>query len=311
MINVALIGYGTVNSGFREIFEEKRCEIEEAVDDQIKIKKIVVKHPEKHKDIEDLLVDRIGDIINDEEIDLVIEATGEVGPIEEDIKKLLEKKNLITSNKALVSRNFEKFEAIAKKYKRKFRFDAAVGGAVPTIENLYTIRTLNDVKKVSGIFNGSCNFVLSKMEEGIDFDTAVKEAQKLGFAELDPSNDIDGLDSMRKLRLAASILFNKSIKEENIDLEGIRKITNEDIEEAKANKQRYKLIAYGDDEGAYRVRPELVDIDSNFGKIKDNENIFQIETSNAKILTFIGPGAGKRETGFAILNDFLNIYGIR
>lgn len=311
MINIALLGYGVVNTGLVEILEEKKDDIKKAIGDDFKISKILVKNPDKHQDIKNLLVKDISEIVEDDTIDLVIEATGEVEEIGEDIKKILASKNLISSNKALVSRYFEDLEEISQKNKTKLRFDAAVGGATPLIETLYTIRTLNDVKKFEGIVNGSCNFILSKMEEGEDFDTALKKAQDLGFAEADPSDDIEGFDSLRKLRIVASILFKKPIKEEEISLEGITKITKKDVERASEDNKRYKLIAYADNEGRYEIRPRLVEKDSNFGTIKDNENIFEIDCTNAKKLTFKAPGAGKRETGFAVLNDFLSIFSKR
>lgn len=308
MIKIGLLGYGTVNTGVAEILKEKNAQIEKAIGDKVEIKKVLVKNKDKHKDIENLLVDDINEIIEDDEIDLVIEATGEVSAIGDDIKKILTTKNLISSNKALVSRYYEDLCKIAKENNRKLRFDAAVGGAVPLIETLYTIRTLNDVKKVSGIFNGSCNFILSKMEEGEEFEDALKKAQELGFAELDPTDDVEGFDTLRKLRLVASILFDKKITEDLIKVQGITEITKDDVKKASENNKRYKLIAYADSEGLYEIKPVLVDKDSNFGRIKDNENIFEVETNNAKTLTFKGPGAGKRETGFAVLNDFLSIY---
>lgn len=309
MINIGLIGFGVVNSGVYEIFEEQRAKIEKAIGDEFKISKILVKNKKNHKNIENLLAHDISELVDDENIDLIIEATGKVDEIIGDIKKILENKNLISSNKALISKYFEDLLEISKTSKKKLKFDSAVGGAIPIIENLYKIKTLNDVEEIKGIFNGSCNFILSKMEEGDDFNSALKKAQELGFAESDPTDDIDGLDSMRKLRIVSTILFEKEIKEEDISLEGIRNIRKKDIEKAKKNGKKYKLIAYANCKGVYKVRPELVDENSNFGLIKDNENIFQIKTSNAKNLIFQGAGAGKRETAFSVLNDFLEIYG--
>lgn len=308
MIKIGLLGFGVVNSGVYEIFEERRKYIEEAIEDEFSIEKILVKNPKKHSDIKDLLVDNISEIIDDDSIDLVIEATGEVEAIEDDIKKILSKKNLISTNKALISKNFEEFNRIKKENKTKLRFDASVGGAIPVIENLYTISILDEVEEISGIFNGSCNFILSKMEEGYSFKDALEKAQDLGFAEADPKDDIEGFDSLRKLRIAASILFRKEIKEEDIDLEGITKIKKDHVKKASERGLRYKLIAYANKDGIYQVRPELLEKNSLFGSIKDNENIFQIKSSNSKDLILKGRGAGKRETGFSVLNDFLKIY---
>ena len=309
MINIALIGFGIVNSGVYEIFEEKREDIEKAINDKFEINKILVKNKEKHKDVKNLLLNDISQIIDDENIDLVIEATGKTDEIIDDIKKILKSKNLISSNKALISKYFEDLNKISKTYKKKLKFDSAVGGAIPLIENLYPIKILNDVEKISGIFNGSSNFILSKMQEGLDFKSALKIAQDLGYAESDPSDDIDGIDSMRKLKIVSTILFGKNIKEDMIEVHGIRNITNNDIKKAKSIGKTYKLIAYADKDGLYKVSPEIIDKNSIFAMVNNNENIFEIKSSNAKTLTFKGSGAGKRETAFAVLNDFLKIYG--
>lgn len=308
MIKIGLLGFGVVNSGVYEIFEEKRENIEKATGEKFVIEKILVKTPQNHPDIKDLLVKDISEIVNDMSIDLVIEATGEVDPIENDIKKILSSKNLISSNKALISKDFEDLNKIARENKTYLKFDGAVGGAIPIIENLYTISILDDVEEISGIFNGSCNFILSKMEEGYDFEKALKKAQELGFAEANPKADIEGYDSLRKLRIVSSILFRKEIKENDIKREGITNISKEDIENAKKRGLKYKLISYANKDGIYKVKSELVDANSIFGNTNDNENIFQIKSSNAKNLIFKGMGAGKRETAFAILNDFLKIY---
>lgn len=309
MINIALIGFGVVNSGVYEIFEEKREDIEKAINDKFEINKILVKNKEKHKDVKNLLLNDISEIIDDENIDLVIEATGKTDEIIDDIKKILKSKNLISSNKALISKYFEDLNKISKTYKTKLKFDSAVGGAIPLIENLYPIKILNDVEKISGIFNGSSNFILSKMQEGLDFKSALKIAQDLGYAESDPSDDIDGIDSMRKLKIVSTILFGKNIKENMIEVHGIRNITNNDIKKANSIGKTYKLIAYADKDGLYKVSPEIIDKNSIFAMVNNNENIFEIKSSNAKTLTFKGSGAGKRETAFAVLNDFLKIYG--
>lgn len=309
MINIALIGFGIVNSGVYEIFEEKREDIEKAINDKFEINKILVKNKEKHKDVKNLLLNDISQIIDDENIDLVIEATGKTDEIIDDIKKILKSKNLISSNKALISKYFEDLNKISKTYKKKLKFDSAVGGAIPLIENLYPIKILNDVEKISGIFNGSSNFILSKMQEGLDFKSALKIAQDLGYAESDPSDDIDGIDSMRKLKIVSTILFGKNIKEDMIEVHGIRNITNNDIKKAKSIGKTYKLIAYADKDGLYKVSPEIIDKNSIFAMVNNNENIFEIKSSNAKTLTFKCSGAGKRETAFAVLNDFLKIYG--
>ncbi|RLK62704.1 homoserine dehydrogenase [Atopobacter sp. AH10] len=308
MIHLALLGFGTVNAAVYTILEERHEEFVQAFKDEFVVKKILVRRQEAHPEVKELLTTDIKEITEDPEIDVLIEATGAVDEIYEDIKEALKSKHVITANKALVSKYYEELVAFAEKSGKSLQFEAAVAGAVPVINQLKKIATVNAIEEVVGVLNGSCNFILSQMEEGKTFDEALKEAQALGFAEADPSADVDGLDTQRKLRLLATILFNKAIKEEDIEVEGIRQVTAKDIEQAKKEGQRYKLVARATSQGSYSVSPERVDKNSDLGLLINGENAVIVKTSNAKDLIFKGPGAGGRPTASAILLDLLRLF---
>lgn len=315
VLNIAILGFGTVGRATYEILEEKKSEIEKIIKREIKLKKILVRDLQKYSSEKnfEIFTDKIEEIIADDEIELIIELTGEVDKMIEPMKTALSKrKNIITANKALVSKYMEELEEISKKYDSKIRYEAAVAGGIPIIYPLEKIVALNDVESIEGVLNGTCNFILSKMEEKKSYEEALKEAQRIGFAESDPTADVKGFDTMRKLRILSTIAFGKSVKEEEISLEGITEIKLPDIEKAAQKNMRYKLLASAKiEKGKIRasVKPTEISKDSIIGSLKGGENAVIIKASNVGELVFKGLGAGGRPTAFSVLSDFLNIYG--
>lgn len=309
MIGIGFLGFGTVGRSTYEILTNRKFEIEKYLGKDVVIRKIIVRDPSKYDEIEDIISTDIMDLINDEDIDVIIEATGQVDEIVDYIEAAIKgKKNIISANKALISKYYERLHSLSKQNKTELKYEASVGGGIPIISQLDNIRILNEVNQISGVLNGTCNFILSKMETGSSYEESLKEAQKLGYAEADPSADVSGLDSLRKLRILSSRVFNKAIKENEIDLCGITEIEKEEIEKAKLDGKKYKLIARADKYGNYKVGPELVDEESIFGGLVGGENAIIINGSNTGDLIFKGPGAGGKETAFSILSDFLSIY---
>lgn len=314
MINIGILGFGTVGRATYEILMEQKEEIENIIQDRISVRKILVRNLKKYKKEEafHLFTDNIDEIVNDYKIDVIIELTGDVDNIYKPFTKAIKsRKNIITANKALVSKYMEELTELARKMDVKLRYEAAVAGAVPIIASIEKMAVLNDIESIEGVLNGSCNFILSKLEEGYDYDTALKEAQNLGFAEADPSEDVLGYDTMRKLRILSTIAFKESIKEEDISLEGINNIKSEDIENAKAKNKRIKLVGKAYKAGekiVASVEPTLVDIDSILGKLDGGENAIIVNCSNAQELALKGLGAGGRPTAFSVLSDFISIY---
>lgn len=316
MINIGLLGFGAVGTGVYEIFNEEREKIQKAIGEEFNIKKILVRNLEKRAYFKDfsLLTKDIEDIINDPEIDLIIEVTGDVEEIYPKILKAIRsQKNIITANKALVSKYYEDLLRVARDNKIKFLFDSAVGGTIPILEALKNITIGNEVESVLGVLNGTCNFILSKMEEGLSYDEALEIAKDLGFAEADPSADVDGHDTLRKLRILSTIAFNESVFEDEISLEGISKISLEDVKNLSKENKRYKLIGRAKKENGKiiaSVRPEIVEKTSMVGTLFGGENIIIVKGNNCGEISFKGLGAGPRPTGYSIIGDFLNIYKV-
>lgn len=309
MINIGFLGFGTVGRATYEILNERKEIIEKAINNKFEVKKILVRDVNKYKDISQLITTNISDLVDDKDIDLLIEVTGEVdGLIREIEKALYNKKNIITANKALVSKYFGRLHTLSKENNTKFKYEASVGGAIPIISQIDKIITLNDVKEISGVLNGTCNFILSEMEKGNSYEDSLKKAQELGFAEANPSADVDGIDTKRKLRILSTLFFDNSIIEEDIECKGITNLTIEDIFNASKENKRYKLIAKANKFGEYSVKPELVDKNSILGSLVNGENAIIIKTSNAKDIILKGMGAGGRETAYSVLSDFLDMY---
>lgn len=314
MINIGLLGCGTVGNGVLEILNERKKSLQNLLGEEIGVKKVLVRNLENYKDRDDfhLFTDNLYDIIDDEDIETIIEVTGDVDEIFQGVIKAMEnQKNIVTANKALVSKYMEELIDFSDQYDVKFLYDAAVAGAVPIIETVKNIAELNEVKSIKGVLNGTCNFILSSMEEGNDYESALLEAQRIGFAEADPTNDVEGFDTMRKLRILSTLGFKEKVGEEDISLQGITKISIEDIQKLDKENKRYKLVASAYKENGRiiaKVEPTIVEKDSVLGGLIKGENAILIEGDNCGELVFKGAGAGGRPTAFAILTDVLNIY---
>ena len=214
MINLGLLGCGTVGSGVLEIFKERKEILEKYLGEPIAIKKVLVRNLENYKDRDDfhIFTDDIYSIIDDEEIETIIEVTGNIDKIFPAMLRAMEnQKNIVTANKAMISKHMEELIEYANHHDVKFYYDAAVAGAVPIIESIKNIANLNEVKSIKGVLNGTCNFILSSMEEGKDYKSALQEAQDIGFAEADPTDDVEGFDTMRKLRILSTLAFKEKV----------------------------------------------------------------------------------------------------
>lgn len=314
MIKIGLLGFGTVGKASYEIIQEQKSEIKEYLGQDVEVVKVLVRDLEKYKDEKDyeIFTEDVNEIIEDPEIDVIMELAGGAGEVVEYWKKAIKaKKNIITANKDLLSRHYEEMMELAAENDVKIRYEAAVAGTIPVIAPMEKIAALNEVESVQGVLNGTCNFILSKMEDGGDYDSALKEAQDVGFAEADPSADVDGYDTMRKIRILATMAFKEPVKEEDIELEGISKIKPEDIEAAKAKDMRYKLVAEAkreDGEIKASVKLREVPINSILGGLDGGENAVIIQCSNAQEIVLRGLGAGGRPTGFSVVSDLLTMY---
>lgn len=314
MINIGLLGFGTVGQGVFNILSKKREELEMVLGDEILIKKILVKNLEKKRDIdldqERLTLDPLA-ITEDAAIDVVVEVTGDVRLSYKLIKRSLENgKHVVTANKAVVSAYFEELSYLAEKHEVYFLYEASVGGGIPVLKPLKDQIQFNSINRVQGILNGTCNYILTKMtDEGLDYDEVLKEAQELGYAEADPAADVEGLDTMRKLRILSSLALGGSITEDDIVFSGIDKISAVDIGLLAKKNRRVKLIGeaiMGEDGYSALVWPKALSESSPLKNVDGAFNSVLIEGDLSNTLNFYGPGAGMYPTANAIWTDIID-----
>ncbi|MDO5719082.1 MAG: homoserine dehydrogenase [Tissierellia bacterium] len=314
-VHLGVLGYGTVGQGVAKIIQERYEQFKEMIDVDIEIKKVLVRDLSKEREIkldEKVFTLDYKEITENDEIDIVIELTGEIDKAYDMIVSALNNgKDVVTANKAVVSKYFEEFTCIAKEKDLNFLYEASVGGGIPIIKPLYDIVKLNRVKRVRGIMNGTCNYILSKMtEEGSGYLDVLKEAQELGYAEADPSSDVNGDDTLRKLRILSTIAFKQPIIEDEILMDGISKIKASDIKLLEKNGRVIKLI--GDtwnEDGTIKsiVQPVAVFKGSYFSSVNGAFNSITVEGDMVGELKFYGSGAGMLPTANAVLTDCLDI----
>lgn len=307
MIQIGLLGMGTVGTGVVEMINAR--------DLGISIKKILVRDIKKKRDVEleaGILVDDYQEIINDDDIDIIIEVTSDLEKSYEYITKAFKKgKSVVTANKAVVSKYFEELSALAEENQVGFLYEASVGGGIPVLTPLKDQLDLNNISEVQGILNGTCNYILTRMDkEGLDYDEVLKIAQELGYAEADPTADVEGHDTLRKLRILASLSLQGKVEEEDILLHGISSIKAVDIENIKNMNSTVKLIGEAkllDDGFTAVVQPMIVGNDSYFSNVNMAFNSVAFKGDNVGELKFYGSGAGKLPTANAVLRDVLDI----
>ena len=315
MINIGLMGLGTVGSGVYEIINNRRRFFEDEIGEKIKIKKVLVKNLTKNRnvDIDDkLLTLNPKDILDDPEVDIVIDVLSEKEIAYDYLKYALEnKKHVVTANKAVVSSKMEELLYLSKENNKAFLFEASVGGGIPIINSLKQGIKADDIFQIQGILNGTTNYILTKMyEKGICFEDALKDAQDKGYAEADPTDDIKGYDTGRKLAILSTIAYNQPVGLKFINCRGIDEISIEDINEFKKLKLVPKLIGSSQrsDNHIYAsVEPLLVKDESFFSNVKDAFNIISLRGYNTGELRFYGQGAGKNPTANSVVLDVLDI----
>lgn len=315
MINIGLLGLGTVGTGVVEILERRKLEVFQLLGEKVNIKRILVKDINKKREVNlntNTLTLDFEDIINDDEISIIVEVTSDIEQSYEYIKLALNKeKSVVTANKALVSKYFEELSSLAAERGVSFLYEASVGGGIPILKPLKEELILNDIFKVLGILNGTCNYILTKMfNEGLDYKEVLKEAQELGYAEMDPTADVEGHDTLRKLRILGTLSLQGKIEEKDIILEGIERITSFDVRQIKQMESTVKLIGEViESEDGYKavVIPTIVKNDSYFANVNMAYNCVSFKGDSLGELKFYGAGAGKLPTGHAVIRDVLDI----
>ncbi len=311
-INIGLLGLGNVGKGLVNLLESNGRKIEETIGIKILVKKALVRNTQKHRGDGLEITTNPLDIFNDREVDTVIELTGQIEKGKEFIEiALKKKKNVVTANKAVLARYGLSLLKTAKENKVKLGFEASVGGGIPIISAITEGLIANKIQRMCGILNGTTNFILTHMhEEKESFEDALKEAQRRGFAEPNPMNDVEGYDARDKIVILSSLAFNKSFKIEEIPISGIRGICEEDIDFALKNGYRVKLIAFSENsEDGFEiwVHPCLVPARHILANIKDEFNAIFIKGDAIGDMIFVGKGAGPEATASAVLADIIEI----
>ncbi len=310
-MEVAILGYGTVGSGVFEVLNQNRDSITKRAGKELNVKYVLDLRDFPGDPAESLITHDFEVIVNDPEVAIVAEAMGGVNPAYKFVKACLEAgKSVCTSNKELVAKHGAEFLEIAKQKKVNFLFEASVGGGIPIIRPLNQSLTADEIMEITGILNGTTNYILTQMRDfGYDFDTVLKEAQRLGYAERNPEADVEGYDACRKLAILTSLSYGKQVDFEDIYTEGITKITAEDMKYAEAMKSAIKLLAMGNRQGDKffaMVAPRMINRNHPLYSVNDVFNGILVKGNMVGDVMFYGRGAGKLPTASAVVADIVD-----
>lgn len=312
MINIAVLGYGTVGSGVVEVINTNQDSINRRAGDEIRIKYVLDLRDFPGDPVQEVLVHDYETIVNDPEVDIVVEVMGGLEPAHTFVKRALEAgKSVATSNKALVAKFGPELMDIARNKNINFLFEASCGGGIPIIRALNQSLTADQIDEVTGILNGTTNYMLTKMDmEGSRFESVLKEAQEKGYAEADPTADVEGYDACRKIAILSSLAYGKFLNYEKIHTEGITRITPEDMEYARAMGMSIKLLATSrklSEESYYAVvAPFLVGKNNPLYSVNDVYNGIFVHGNVLGDAMFYGSGAGKLPTASAVVADVVD-----
>ena len=306
-IKLGLIGLGTVGTGVYKSVQNF---------ENLEIVKIAVRNINKPRSVEvpqDKLTDNPYDVVNDPTIDVVVELMGGVEPAWDYIKTALENgKHIVTANKELLAKKGEELFNLSEKHNCVVLYEAAIAGGIPLIMPIKTILAGNKINKVQAILNGTTNYILTKMDtDGASYEDVLKEAQELGYAETDPTGDVEGFDAAYKITTLATIAFNSRIKFENVYREGITKIRKEDMQRANELGYKIKLVASAsideNNNADVRVHPVLVPKSAMLAHINYVTNAVAISGNPIGDILLSGPGAGESPTTSSVMGDILSI----
>lgn len=311
MVNVAVLGYGTVGSGVVEVLGRNAKVLEKNAGEEINLKYVLDLKEFPGTPIEKKVVHDFNIILNDDEVSVIVEVMGGVNPAYSFVKSaLLKGKSVCTSNKELVAKHGAELLGIAAQKNVNFFFEASVAGGIPIIRPLEQCITADEILEVSGILNGTTNFMLTKMEkEGASYDGVLKEAQKLGYAERNPEADVEGFDAGRKIAILSSIVCRKQVDFENVYTEGITGVTTEDFAYAAKLGVTIKLVAKScvTADGMYvMVTPRMLRYGKPLASVHDVVNAVCVKGNMLGDVMFYGAGAGKLPTASAVVSDIVD-----
>lgn len=314
-INLAFLGLGTVGGGTYETLKMNKDLIEKRTNCSFTVTKVLEMNQDRIKSLgldPALQVTDPALIYESDDVDIVIEALGGIDfPAEIMEKSLLNGKHVVTPNKAAVAANFDKLKEAARKGNAQFRFEASVGGGIPALTAIQEALAGNQFTQVMGIVNGTTNYILTKMgDEGWSYEEALKDAQAKGFAEQDPTSDVEGIDAANKLSILMALCFDTYVAPDDIPREGITRVSMDDIKDAQAKNGKIKLIAQAskmDGKLEYSVKPTFISNDHPLSGVSNEFNAIYITGNAVDELMFYGKGAGALPTGSAVVGDILAI----
>lgn len=301
-MNIAILGYGTIGKGVFQIAQNNQ---------NLNVIKILEKQEKFDANYLDLFVSSIDEIVNDETIDLVVEVLGGYDFAKNCIlKSLNSKKHVVTANKEIIAKDIDELLLVAKENNVTLLYEASVGGGIPIIKNIKEIAQVSKISKITGILNGTTNYIMTNMFNGMPFEEALKKAQELGFAEADPTADLEGFDMMRKIAILSDLAWNTKIDINLIKHQSFKTVTDEDIKQAKDNNKVIKYVCEAelvDNKINIGVYPSVFEKTHLFANVNYEVNAVILETYPNDTLVFIGKGAGSLPTASAVVGDIIDI----
>ena len=315
-VAIALLGCGTVGKGVVDLLSRNGQLIEEQLETHISIKRILIRDLPKYEqmDLPDTiaLTTDFNDIINDDEIEIVVEVMGSADFAKECIEQCFKRgKSVVSANKDLIADYGIPLLKLSQENNVDFQFEASVAGGIPVIRPMYSSLNSNRIERIIGIMNGTTNYILTNMtERGLSYETALKEAQEKGYAEADPTNDVSGYDAARKIAILATLGFHSAVTFRDVSVEGIEKITHEDIEHASEMGYAVKLLAIAqqnDDGISLNVPPAFIPRSHPLANVGGAYNAVYVRGNCVGDVMFYGQGAGAFPTASAVVSDVMNV----
>ncbi|NKE07813.1 homoserine dehydrogenase [Bacillus selenatarsenatis] len=314
-INVAMLGFGTVGQGVFEAIDSHQDRLKEVLGQEVKVRAILIKDPTRERNIESSIqvTTDFQDILNIPDLDVIFEAIVGKEPAYTYLSEAIEKGvHIVTANKAMFAKYGPELLEKAQRKGVSVGFEATTAGGIPVIGSIRQLLKVNEIKQIQGILNGTSNFILSQMRKrGLSFDTALQIAQEKGYAEADPTNDIEGHDAFYKLLILSQTAFGKQPDWKNVQRKGISHLTPEWLQAAESFRLRFKHVGSlrrdSVDHIKGEVEPILVHDTHPFYGVEDVENAISLKGSLVGRITLLGPGAGKLPTGSAMIEDFLSL----
>lgn len=317
MINIAVLGYGTVGSGVVELLDKNRDTIKKNVGEEINVKYILDIRDFENDKYQEKIIKDFNTIINDREISIVAEVIGGATVAYEYTKRLLQSGvNVVTSNKELVATKGAELLKIARDKNVKYLFEASVGGGIPIIHPLLQCLEANNINEIIGIMNGTTNYILTKMKnDNISFDVALKQAQEFGYAERNPDADIKGFDTCRKICILSSLAYEEEIDPDNISVKGIEDLTLEDVKKAEEQGYVVKLVGFSRRTNEVSIEifvaPCAIEKNNPLANVNDVYNAILVNGDMVGNVMFYGKGAGKFPTASAVCSDIIECVNLK